>query len=101
MDLPNLLPELIIGIVLGGFAWAFKGWSAAIERASEKILERLDRLTSTFQEHRLLVEKRVTKVETEVETLKRKFEMCDIRIAHNQALVAARAEKSSQKINRK
>ncbi len=88
MDLPTLLPELIIGVVLGGFAWAFKGWSAAIER--------LDRLTSTFQEHRLLVEKRVTKVETEVETLKRKFEMCDIRIAHNQAIVAARAEKSKQ-----
>jgi hypothetical protein len=81
MDIPNLLPELIIGLVLGGFAWAFKGWSTAIERASEKILERLDRLTSTFQEHRLLVEKRVTKVETEIESLKRRFEICDMQKA--------------------
>ena len=37
MDIPTILPEIIVGIVLGGFAWAFKGWSAAIERASEKI----------------------------------------------------------------
>ena len=77
-DITSILPELIVGVVLGGFAWAFKGWSMAIERASEKILERLDRLTSTFQEHRLLVEKRVTKVETEVESLKRRFELCDL-----------------------
>ena len=81
MDLPTILPELVVGVVLGGFAWAFKGWSAAIERASEKILERLDRLTLTFQEHRLLVEKRVTKVETEVESLKRRFDMCDLQKA--------------------
>lgn len=78
-ELTNLLPEIIIGIVLGGFAWAFKGWSTAIERASEKILERLDRLTSTFQEHRLLVEKRVTKVETELGDLKRRMDVCDLR----------------------
>ena len=84
MDIPSILPELIVGIVLGGFAWAFKGWSATIERASEKILERLDRLTSTFQEHRLLVEKRVTKVETEIESLKRRFDLCDIRKANDQ-----------------
>lgn len=81
MDIPSILPELLVGIVLGGFAWAFKGWSAAIERASEKILDRLDRLTSTFQEHRLLVEKRVTKVETEVSDLKRRFELCDLQKA--------------------
>ena len=79
VDIPTILPEIIVGIVLGGFAWAFKGWSATIERASEKILERLDRLTSTFQEHRLLVEKRVTKVETEVDSLKRRIELCDIK----------------------
>ena len=85
MDIPNMLPEIIVGITLGGFAWAFKGWSAAIERASEKILERLDKLTATFQEHRLLVEKRVTKVETEIESLKRRFELCDIqRVAEKQ-----------------
>ena len=83
MDLPTILPELIVGVVLGGFAWAFKGWSAAIERASEKILERLDRLTSTFQEHRLLVEKRVTKVETEVESLKKRFDMCELQKAND------------------
>jgi hypothetical protein len=77
-ELTAFIPELIVGIVLGGFAWAFKGWSAAIERASEKILERLDRLTSTFQQHQLLVEKRITKVETEIEGLKRRFELCDI-----------------------
>lgn len=93
MDLPSLLPELIIGVVLGGFAWAFKGWSAAIERASEKILERLDKLTSTFQEHRLLVEKRVTKVETEVETLKRKVELCDLRLAQIQVRTAVELER--------
>ena len=81
MDIPTILPEIIVGIVLGGFAWAFKGWSAAIERASEKILDRLDRLTATFQEHRLLVEKRVTKVETEISDLKRRFDLCELRKA--------------------
>lgn len=84
MDIPTILPEVVVGIVLGGFAWAFKGWSAAIERASEKILERLDRLTSTFQEHRLLVEKRVTKVETEIQDLKRRFDLCDLAKATEQ-----------------
>ena len=84
MDIPTLLPEILVGIVLGGFAWAFKGWSAAIERASEKILERLDRLTATFQEHRLLVEKRVTKVETEIQDLRRRFDMSDLQKATEQ-----------------
>ena len=78
MDIPSILPEIIVGITLGGFAWAFKGWSTAIERASEKILERLDRLTATFQEHRLLVEKRVTKVEVEIHDLKRRMDACDV-----------------------
>lgn len=78
-ELVDILPQLIVGVVLGGFAWAFKGWSATIERASEKILERLDKLTATFQEHRLLVEKRVTKVETEVDILKRRFELCEVK----------------------
>lgn len=85
LEIPNLLPEIIVGIILGGFAWAFKGWSAAIERASEKILERLDKLSSTFQEHRLLVEKRVTKVETELEALRRRHELCDYRLASERA----------------
>ena len=85
MDLATLLPEILMGIILGGFAWAFKGWSAAVERASEKILERLDRLTATFQEHRLLVEKRVTKVETEVDSLKRRFELCELHKASEAA----------------
>ena len=88
MDLVTLFPEIIVGLIVGGFAWAFKGWSATIERASEKIIEKLDKLSSTFQEHRLLVEKRVTKVETEIESLKRRFDMCDLQKA---------AEKQSKK----
>ena len=69
---------------MGGFAWAFKGWSATIERASEKIIEKLDKLSSTFQEHRLLVEKRVTKVETEVDAIRRRIELCDLKIARQE-----------------
>lgn len=78
MDLTQYLPEIIVGLTIGGFAWAFKSWSATLERSSERIIEKLDKLAMTFQEHRLVVEKRVTRIETEVEGLKRRMELCDI-----------------------
>ena len=65
------LPQIIVGMALAGFAWGFKGWSRSLEKTSDKILNKLEQLTIAFNEHRLLTEKRVTKVEAELSILQK------------------------------
>lgn len=58
------LGELLMSMVLGAFAWAFRSWSQGISGATEKIINELKGLTREFHEHRVDVERRVTRVET-------------------------------------
>ena len=78
IDVSGFIPEIITGLVLGGFAWAFKAWSNSVSEASERILEKLEKLSATFDEHRLKTENRVTKVETEVYTINKRLDRCEI-----------------------
>lgn len=66
--------QLVIGLILIVFGAAFKSWSTTLKDVTEKILGKLDYLTKEFHQHRVDVEKRVTRVETQVESLLRKDE---------------------------
>ena len=81
------IPEIMIGIVLIFFAWAFKSLSKSLEDAPNKILEKLDGLTNEFHETRLQVEKRVTKVETEVQGIHKRLDRCEIIKKNNNSKV--------------
>ena len=65
------LPEIVGGVVLAGFAWGFRTWSHTLEKTSDKILNKLDALQNAFHEHKLTTEKRVTKIETEVQGIQK------------------------------
>lgn len=63
------IPQLVIGAVLAGFAWAFKAWSATLKETSARILDKLEVLGREFHEHRMNNAQRLTKVESEVHHL--------------------------------
>lgn len=56
--------ELIVGSVLMLLAWGFKAWSVSIKDATISILDKLDYLTKEFHQHRVDIERRITRVET-------------------------------------
>ena len=71
--LQPILGELIVGVVLLIFAWAFGTWAKrldSIAKVGDKIMVELKSLSKEFHEHRIQTENRVTKVETEVENLR-------------------------------
>lgn len=74
-DVITFLPEILVSVFLGGLAWAFRSWSRTIERTSDKILNKLESLTTAFNEHRLRIENRVTKVEAQVIALEKRIEI--------------------------
>lgn len=74
------LPEIVGGIVLAGFAWGFRNWSNTLEKTSDKILNKLENLQTTFTEHRLATEKRVTRVEAELEAVQKVVDKACLRI---------------------
>lgn len=61
--------QIFVGVVLIVFGAAFRSWSATLKGVSDKILSKLEYLSHEFHEHRVDVEKRVTRVETQVEAL--------------------------------
>lgn len=61
--------ELLVGGVLMMLAWAFKSWSTSIKEATNSILSKLDYLTKEFHQHRIDIERRVTRVETKVDII--------------------------------
>ena len=63
------LGELLVGVVLMLLAWGFKAWSVSIKEATITILDKLDYLTKEFHQHRIDIERRVTRVETKVNVL--------------------------------
>ena len=74
MDYATFVPEIVTGVILMGFAWAFRSWATTVSSASEKIIARLDRLAMEFHDHRIDTENRVTKVETKHESLQRQVD---------------------------
>jgi hypothetical protein len=65
----SYLSEIIIGGVLGGFAWAFRAWASTIRETSERILERLDEVSQELHKHRLNNAERLARVEAEIRHL--------------------------------
>jgi hypothetical protein len=72
-EIIGVLPELFVGIFLGGLTWAFKNWANTIERSSDRIISKLETLANAFHEHRLRTENRMTKVEAEIVALEKRM----------------------------
>lgn len=73
--------ELLVAGVLALFAWGFKAWSSNLKdakdtviRSVEGILQGQRELSKEFQEHRVLTERRVTRIETKVDMLHQDME---------------------------
>lgn len=61
--------EILVAGVLALFGWAFKSWSTSIKQATADILNLQKELQREFHQHRVDVERRVTRVETKVDLL--------------------------------
>jgi hypothetical protein len=72
-EIAGAVPEIIVGIILTGFAWAFRGWSKVLDTRAGAILDKLESLGKEFHEHRIEYERRATALEVTVETLERRM----------------------------
>lgn len=82
VDLVAIAPNLIVGLVLAGFAWAFRSWSESIKGSTQVILNELKGLSLEFHKHRIDYEKRATKVEVELAALERRITRAGINGKH-------------------
>jgi hypothetical protein len=67
--LTSYFGEILVAGVLAVFGWAFKSWSGSIKQATDSILLGLNSLQKEFHQHRVDVERRVTRVETKVDII--------------------------------
>lgn len=65
--LVEYIGEIIVGVVLALLSLSFRNWSATLERTTNSILSKLAELQRDFNQHRVEVERRVTRVETKVD----------------------------------
>ena len=65
--LVEYIGEIIVGVVLGLLTLSFRNWSQTLERTTNSILQKLADLQRDFNQHRVEVERRVTRVETKVD----------------------------------
>lgn len=75
------IPEIIVGLILLGFAWSFKGWSATLKETSKQILDKLENLSIEFHGHKVQNEGRVSRLEAELESLTKQIDRCLLRKA--------------------
>ena len=68
--LSKYLGELLIGLALIVFGWAFSNWAGTLKETSKEVLSQLRLLLKEFHEFKLSVEHRVRGVEKDVEHLK-------------------------------
>lgn len=79
MEFIDYIPEIVVGIILLGFAHSFRGWSKVVEESSGKIIRRLESLSKEVHDHMVRTENRVTRVETKVETIESRLDRCEIK----------------------
>ena len=60
--------ELIVGLVLFVFGWGFNSWSKALQKTSREFAT----MVVEFQRFRLESEKRLTRIETQLDTITRR-----------------------------
>jgi len=74
LEIIGLIPQALVGLVLAGFAWAFKSWASIVKESSNVILEKLETLYAEFHNHRLDTEKRITRNETKLYEMERRID---------------------------
>lgn len=74
MEYAEYIPELITGVILLGFAWSFRAWAQVVRSSSSEIITKLESLGKEFHEYKVMVENRVTRVETRHESLQRQVD---------------------------
>jgi hypothetical protein len=75
-EVTDFIPEIMAGLILTGFAWAFRSWSITIKDSSTRIIDKLEALSKEFHEHRIKTENRVTKSEVELANLYKLLDRC-------------------------
>lgn len=83
-NVTSYFSELMVGLVLLGFAAAFRNWSTTVRESTEKILEEMKNLAQEFHIHKLQQENRVTRIETEVDSVMRRLDFIDLDRADQQ-----------------
>lgn len=74
----GFVPEIIVGIILIGFARSFGNWSQSIKESSVKILDKLEKLVVELHQLRIDYERKTTKLDTEVNELHRRLDRAGI-----------------------
>ena len=59
--------EVLVGVILTIFGFAFQSWAKSLRVATDRILTKLEGLVIEFHNHRVDIENRVTRVETKVD----------------------------------
>ncbi len=70
MDWTQYIGEAVIGIILGLFAWGFRGWASTIRESTKELLTKMEVLAKEFHDHVVKTESRVRGVEKDIEHLK-------------------------------
>ena len=63
--------ELVVGIVLAVFGWGFTSWSQTLSRSTKDIIARFSNFMMDYHNHKIESERRITKLETQVEELEK------------------------------
>lgn len=61
--------EIVVGLVLLAFAAGFSRWSVTLRDAMHKVMDKLDAISKEFHQHAITTERRVTRVETKIDSL--------------------------------
>lgn len=70
----EIIPEILVGLILMAFAWAFRSWAETIRGSTDKILARLNALALELHAYRLEQEKRMTTVESELRAIEKRLD---------------------------
>lgn len=79
MEFVNYIPDIIVGLILLGFAKSFSNWGKTVENSSAEIISKLNSLTKEVHDNMVRTENRVTRVETKVEGLEKQLHRCEIK----------------------
>jgi len=66
--------EIIAGLVLVVFGWGFTSWSTTLSNSTTDIISKFTGFINDYHKHKLESERRLTRMETQVQDLARRLE---------------------------
>ncbi len=62
----SYIAEVVMGLVMGGFAWAFQAWARTLRTSTAKIMDKLDAVGRELGESQIMLarlDERIKKLE--------------------------------------